>query len=284
MKNIGIVINKIKDKDGSILHHVETLVKKILGPKNIIIIDHFLDSANENYKTIDLLVVLGGDGTLLGVARRFSKSINAPILGVNIGNLGFLSSIEINELECALESIKNGDYKVEHRLMLDCFIEGLQENVIRVLNDVVIARGTLSRIAEYKIYINNDFYTSFKGDGIIVSTPVGSTAYSLSAGGPLITPDLEIIAIVPVCAHTPSAKPIMINGNSNISIIPDFDDEEIFITLDGQKSFKLDKENIVNIKRCNDSFKVIVFDKNNYFNMLRKKIFRTAGANESEVD
>ncbi|MDO4534828.1 MAG: NAD(+)/NADH kinase [Clostridium perfringens] len=283
MENIGIIINKIKDKDGTILEHVETLVKKILKPKNIIIIDHFLDNANESYKTIDLLIVLGGDGTLLGVARRFSKSIDAPILGVNIGNLGFLSSIEINELECALQSIKNETYKVEERLMLDCSIEGLQEDIVRVLNDVVIARGTLSRIAEYKIYINNDFYTSFKGDGIIVSTPVGSTAYSLSAGGPLITPDLEIIAIVPVCAHTASAKPIIIGGNSNISIIPDFDDEEIFITLDGQKSFKLDKENIVNIKKCNDSFKVIVFNKNNYFNMLRKKIFRTT-ANESEVD
>ncbi len=283
MENIGIIINKIKDKDGAILEHVETLVKKILRPENIIIIDHFLDSAKENYKTIDLLIVLGGDGTILGVARRFSKIINAPILGVNIGNLGFLSSIEINELECALKSIKEESYKIEERLMLDCSIEGLQEDVTRVLNDVVIARGTLSRIAEYKIYINNDFYTSFKGDGIIVSTPVGSTAYSLSAGGPLITPDLEIIAIVPVCAHTASAKPIIISGNSKISIIPDFDDEEIFITLDGQKSFKLDKGNVVNIKKCSDSFKVIVFNKNNYFNMLRKKIFRTT-ANESEVD
>lgn len=282
MKNVGIVINKIKDEDGLILNHVETLIRKILNPKNITIIDHFLDTAKEEYKCIDFLVVLGGDGTLLGVARRFSRFIDAPILGVNIGNLGFLSSIEINELEAALKAIKNNKYKVENRMMLECFIEGLDEPAFRFLNDAVIARGTLSRIAEYKVYINNDFYTSFKGDGIIVSTPVGSTAYSLSAGGPLITPDLEIIAIVPICAHTPSAKPIIINGNSNISIVPDFDDEEIFITIDGQKSFKLIKDNIVNIKKCNDSFKVIVFQKNNYFNMLRKKIFRTAKESEDE--
>lgn len=274
MEKIGIIINKIKDKDGVILNHVETSIKKILNPKNIMIIDHFSDTANEEYKKINLLVVLGGDGTLLGVARRFSRFISAPILGINIGNLGFLSSIEINELENALNAIKNKKYKVEDRLMLECYIEGLEENSYRLLNDVVIARGTLSRIAEYKIYINNDFYTSFKGDGIIISTPVGSTAYSLSAGGPLITPDLDIIAIVPICAHTPSAKPIMVNGNSNISIAPDFHEEEIFITIDGQKSFKLVKNNIVNIKRCSDSFKVIVFEKNNYFNMLRKKIFR----------
>lgn len=282
MENIGIIINKIKDEDGVILNHVETLVKKILNPKNITIIDHFLDAAKKEYKNIELLVVLGGDGTLLGVARRFSKFIDAPILGVNIGNLGFLSSIEINELEVALENIKNKEYKVEDRMMLECFIEGLEENIFRFLNDVVIARGTLSRIAEYKVYINNDFYTSFKGDGIIVSTPVGSTAYSLSAGGPLITPDLEIIAIVPICAHTPSTKPIIISGNSNISIVPDFDDEEIFMTVDGQKSFRLVKDNIVNIKKCSDNFKVVVFQKNNYFNMLRKKIFRIAKESEGE--
>lgn len=282
MNNIGIIINRIKDENGIILNHVETLVKKILNPKNITTIDHFLDTAKKEYKSIDLLIVLGGDGTLLGVARRFSKFIDAPILGVNIGNLGFLSSIEINELEVALKAIKNKEYKIESRMMLECFIEGLEETGFRFLNDAVIARGTLSRIAEYKVYINNDFYTSFKGDGIIVSTPVGSTAYSLSAGGPLITPDLEIIAIVPICAHTPSAKPIIINGNSDISIVPDFDDEEIFITIDGQKSFRLIKDNTVNIKKCSDSFKVIVFQKNNYFNMLRKKIFRTAKESEGE--
>lgn len=282
MNNIGIIINRIKDENGIILNHVETLVEKILNPKNITIIDHFLDETKQKYKSIDLLIVLGGDGTLLGVARRFSKFIDAPILGVNIGNLGFLSSIEINELEIALKAIKNKEYKVENRMMLECFIDGLEEKGFRFLNDVVLARGTLSRIAEYRVYINNDFYTSFKGDGIIVSTPVGSTAYSLSAGGPLITPDLEIIAIVPICAHTPSTKPIIISGSSNISIIPYFDDEEIFITIDGQKSFKLVKDNIVNIKKCSDSFKVIVFQKNNYFNMLRKKIFRTAKEREGE--
>ena len=181
MNNIGIIINRIKDENGIILNHVETLVEKILNPKNITIIDHFLDEAKQKYKSIDLLIVLGGDGTLLGVARRFSKFIDAPILGVNIGNLGFLSSIEINELEIALKAIKNKEYKVENRMMLECFIDGLEEKGFRFLNDVVLARGTLSRIAEYRVYINNDFYTSFKGDGIIVSTPVGSTAYSLSA-------------------------------------------------------------------------------------------------------
>lgn len=282
MDNIGVIINKSKDELGTMLKTIIEKIKAHLLPKEIIIIDQYDNPCLNNCTEIDLLIVLGGDGTLLGVAREFSSKIKAPILGVNIGNLGFMSSIESNEIEEALINIKYGKYYIENRMMLNCDIAELETYNNRALNDIVVARGTLSRMTEYKIFIDGELYSSFKGDGVIVSTPVGSTAYSFSAGGPLITPNLKIISIVPICAHTLNAKPIIVSGDSNICILPSFKDEDIFVTIDGQKSLKLNKKSRVEINRCTDEFKIVVFDKKNYFKMLRKKIF--SGREECEGD
>ena len=273
MGNIGIIINKSKDGYKSILDMVREKVKMYLRPKQIFLIDQYENIKQGEYENIELLIVLGGDGTLLGVAREFSDKIKAPILGVNIGNLGFLSSIEINELDNALIKISKGLYKVESKMMLQCSIKGNNNIFNRALNDVVVAKGTLSRIIEYKVYVDNVFYSSFKADGIIISTPVGSTAYSFSAGGPLIMPNIKIISIIPICAHTPNARSIIVSGESMVEIIPNIDKEDIFVTVDGQKSLQLNKGNIITIEQCKDSFNIIVFEENNYFKMLRKKIF-----------
>ncbi|MGL5244721.1 MAG: NAD(+)/NADH kinase, partial [Sarcina sp.] len=237
------------------------------------IIEQFEANLKEEWNFIDLLIVLGGDGTLLGVARQFSHIVKAPILGVNIGNLGFMSSIERNELDKALLKIKQNEYKIEKRMMLYCNLEGIENFNSKALNDIVLARGTLSRMTKYKIFIDGNLYTTFNGDGVIVSTPVGSTAYSFSAGGPLIAPNLKTISIVPICAHTPGIRPLVVSSESNVEILPEIKEEEIFLTIDGQKSIKVNKGSSVKIKESVDSFNIIVFNNKNYFKVLRKKIF-----------
>lgn len=276
MENVGVIINKYKDKNGVILKEVTDKIHKYLGNCNIVVIDQYDNRLRDEFKKIDLLIVLGGDGTLLGVAREFSDKISAPILGVNIGNLGFISSIESSELDDALIKINLGNYDVDKRMMFSCKVEGIDTDITRVLNDVVVARGTLSRMIEYRVLVDNKLYSSFKGDGVIVSTPVGSTAYSFSAGGPLIMPNLEIISIVPICAHTPNARPIIVSGNSIVEIIPNLDKEDIYVTFDGQKSLQLSKGHSVKIQKCENNFNIVVFDKQNYFKTIRKKIFGKA--------
>ena len=273
MNNIGIIINRIKDENGIILNHVETLVEKILNPKNITIIDHFLDEAKQKYKSIDLLIVLGGDGTLLGVARRFSKFIDAPILGVNIGNLGFLSSIEIQDFSEALKKIKNGQYIIQNRILLECTMLNQDDNDKgKALNDVVIARGTLSRMAKFEVFIDNKLYYRFKGDGLIVSTPTGSTGYSFSAGGPFIYPDVDVIILTPICPHTRGMQPIVLKSSSEILIKAENYNGEIYLTFDGQEAKQINDNTSIIIKKAKQIAKILLFDNYDYFNVLRKKI------------
>lgn len=274
MKNIGIIINKEKDKEKKILNLVLLKIREYLKPEEIIIIDQFYKGDFKELINLDILIVLGGDGTILGVARKFSKYINAPILGINIGNLGFLVTAEINELEEALIKIKEGKYKIEERMLLLCEIEGADFKEERALNDIVVARGTLSRMTKYEVFINGELYATFKGDGVIISTPVGSTAYSFSAGGPLIMPDLQIISIVPICPHTPNSRPMIIDGNNEVRVKPLIHEADVFVTIDGQKALKLEKHNEVLIKKAKEFFRIISFDNKSYFKVLRKKLFK----------
>ena len=274
MRNIGIIINKEKDKENKILNLVILKVKEYLNPDEIKVIDQFYKGDYKDLMSLDLLIVLGGDGTLLGVARKFSTVIYTPILGINIGNLGFLVTAEISELDEALYRIKVGDYKVEERMLLSCTIEGVTCLEERALNDIVVARGTLSRMAQYEVFINDELYATFKGDGVIISTPVGSTAYSFSAGGPLIMPDLQIVSIVPICPHTPNSRPMIIDGNNKVRVKPLINESDVFVTIDGQKALKLEKHNEVLIKKAKEFFRIISFDNKSYFKVLRKKLFK----------
>lgn len=272
MKKVGILINKTKDKTGEIEKLVIEKTNKYLRPDEIFVMDHLDLNSNRDFANLDIIMVLGGDGTLLGTARNYAHKIECPILGINIGNLGFISSIELSELDLALKSISDGEYGIEKRIMIKSLINGQEFEGNRALNDIVIARGTLSRMTKYDVYVNNEKYTSFNGDGIIISTPVGSTAYSLSAGGPLISPDLNLISIVPICSHNLNSKPLIVNENSEITIIPAIE-EKIYLTIDGQKSLKLKNDDEIKIKKSEVIFKVISFKEKKYFEILRKKIF-----------
>jgi NAD+ kinase len=282
MNIIGIAINPSKDNDNKILNMVIKKFKEKFKLKDIVIFSSF-DIENQNLTNIDLLVVLGGDGTLLGIARSLNESFDAPILGINIGNLGFLSSVDISDIDHALDKLEKGEFKVVNRMMLKCEVESTEnKEELNALNDVVIARGTLSRMVRFKIFVDGKIYSNFKGDGLLVSTPTGSTAYSFSAGGPIIYPDLELITITPICAHTKSMQTIVLKSDSIIEIYAYSDEEKVYLTVDGQKAVKVKNETSVKVKKNERSIKLLLFDDYDYFKVLRGKILNNSKEGDGE--
>lgn len=282
MKRIGIAVNPKKDIKNEVLDMVRAKLNKNFKLEKLIIFNSF-EAENQKFENeLDLIIVLGGDGTLLNVAREVSKKGNIPILGINIGNLGFLSSTEISTIDEALFKLKSKEYSIEKRMMLECFIDEDKEDREIALNDIVVSRGTLSRIVRFEVYVDKKLYTTFKGDGIIVSTPTGSSAYSLSAGGPLIYPSLELITITPICSHTKGMQTIILSGDSLVEIVPENGEEDIYLTVDGQKASKIEQKTIIKVCRAKENTSVVLFDDYDYFKVLRSKILNNSDECDGE--
>ena len=273
MKNIVVALNPSKDKDGKILSLVMSQITTVFKHSKVIVLNSYEMNKYRFQDKLDLLIVLGGDGTLLGVARDINGKYDVPILGVNIGNLGFLSSIEIQDFSEALKKIKNGQYIIQNRILLECTMLNQDDNDKgKALNDVVIARGTLSRMAKFEVFIDNKLYYRFKGDGLIVSTPTGSTGYSFSAGGPFIYPDVDVILLTPICPHTRGMQPIVLKSSSEILIKAENYNGEIYLTFDGQEAKQINDNTSIIIKKAKQIAKILLFDNYDYFNVLRQKI------------
>ena len=273
MKNIVVALNPSKDKDGKILSLVMSQITTVFKHSKVIVLNSYEMNKYRFQDKLDLLIVLGGDGTLLGVARDINGKYDVPILGVNIGNLGFLSSIEIQDFSEALKKIKNGQYIIQNRILLECTMLNQDDNDKgEALNDVVIARGTLSRMAKFEVFIDNKLYYRFKGDGLIVSTPTGSTGYSFSAGGPFIYPDVDVIILTPICPHTRGMQPIVLKSSSEILIKAENYNGEIYLTFDGQEAKQINDNTSIIIKKAKQIAKILLFDNYDYFNVLRQKI------------
>lgn len=272
MKNIGININTEKDSKGAILDAIKRNIKSTIADSNITIFENTLGLNKKSVEKLDFIISLGGDGTLLGTAREISK-YSVPIMGVNIGNLGFLTEVESSDFYYAIKSISQGNYKIEERIMLECTIEsGNTSKKYICLNDVVLSKGALSRMAKYEIFIDDKFYSSFTADGVIVSTPTGSTAYSLSAGGPIMYPDLKLMSITPICPHSLGIRTMVIDGKSMVNINLKKKYESIFLTVDGQQSQELKEDDKVTVSMSGDVCKLIKLDNYDYFDILRRKI------------
>jgi NAD+ kinase len=222
---------------------------------------------------VDLMLVLGGDGTMIATARTIGDR-EVPVLGINYGGLGYLAEFRIEELYNALESILAGNYRLDKRVMLD--VELLRDNEPprnnRVLNDVVINKAALARIIEIETYFNHQFVNSFRADGLIVSTPTGSTAYNLSAGGPVIFPSMNCVVITPICPFTLSNRPIVVPDDAEIELLLKTDHEEVALTLDGQVGFSLAVADRVVIRKSRTMFNLIQPSNRNYFDVLRDKL------------
>jgi NAD+ kinase len=224
-------------------------------------------------KNVDLMLVLGGDGTMIATARMIGDA-EVPVVGVNYGGLGYLAEFRIEEMYTALEAILPGNYRLEKREMLDVQLKRGSETVTRnrVLNDVVINKSALARIIEIEAYFDEMFVNSFRADGLIVSTPTGSTAYNLSAGGPVIFPSMNAVVITPICPFTLSNRPIVVPDDTPIELRLKTDKEEVALTLDGQVGFPLLAEDRIIIRKSRTTFNLIQPPNRNYFDVLRTKL------------
>jgi NAD+ kinase len=223
--------------------------------------------------SVDLILVLGGDGTMISTARMIGD-YEVPVLGVNYGGLGYLAEFRIEELYLGLESILSGNYRLDRRVMLHVDLERGESPIAvnRVLNDVVINKSALARIVEIDVFLNQLFVNSFRADGLIISTPTGSTAYNLSAGGPVIFPSMNAIVITPICPFTLSNRPIVVPDDAIIELRLKTDQEEVALTLDGQVGFPLKVDDRVVIRKSNTTFNLIQPSNRNYFDVLRDKL------------
>lgn len=221
----------------------------------------------------EVIVVFGGDGTLLSAARHYGQQ-GTPILGVNVGGLGFLTAIGLEKLYPILERVIQRDFVVEERMQLLGTLIRQGEKVCEqsVLNDVVINKGALARIVEFKTYIDSEYLTTYRADGLIVSTPTGSTAYTLGAGGPIVFPTLENIILIPICPFTLTNRPLILPDNFVITVVLDDRSRDVYLTFDGQLGVALQPKDVVEIRKCPQSIRLIKSPYKSYFEILRTKL------------
>jgi NAD+ kinase len=221
----------------------------------------------------DFVVVLGGDGTMLSVARLIGEK-GIPILGVNIGGLGFLTTVHKEDIFEILEKVIGGQCSVEERMMLTACVLRHSECIAEylVVNDVVVNKGALARIIDLETYIDNDYIATFKADGLIVATPTGSTAYALSAGGPIVYPTLSSIILAPICPHTLTNRPIVLPDDVHVDIILKSMNEDVFLTIDGQVGFSLRQNDMVQVRKSAFTARFFIPCERDYFSILRTKL------------
>ncbi|HOJ09097.1 MAG TPA: NAD(+)/NADH kinase [Clostridiales bacterium] len=297
MKNIGVIVNR--DRDVELIYTrilAENLcnagiyalflseVVDMMGLENKYIIKK--DNEKEILKEAEMVVSLGGDGTFLKAARKvYRKSL--PILGINLGNLGFLTEVERNEIKDAVDCLTSGKYTIEERMMLEASIIRNDKVIAKdtALNDIVISRGALSRILHVKTYINDVFVDMFPGDGLIVSSPTGSTAYSLSAGGPIVEPDIDLVIVSPICPHILYSRSIITAGDRKVRALIDEDyHHKAMVTVDGQKGYEVRGGDIIDVQKSTYTIKLIRINPKNFYNILRSKIyFRGERLKKNEV-
>lgn len=225
----------------------------------------------------DIALSLGGDGTLLGVCRRYG-AMAVPVCGVNIGTLGFMADIEPDELELKLQKILDGNYYVERRLLLAGFVKSSDDKAERFLahaiNDVVITKGGVARMLHLGLSINKSHLVDYKADGVIVATPTGSTAYSLSAGGPIMNPTIRALLVTPICAHTFNMRPLVVGEDDAVNIKIAAIHQDIIVTFDGQESFRLLPGDEITVVKSNVQAGIVKFEDKDYYQILRTKLWK----------
>lgn len=290
MKKILVIPNRFKDEnltmtkeiiqwlvDRDLIVHLphefcqkETLIDK---ESNQYLVSHCL-TEQADLSEIDYGIVLGGDGTIIAASREY-VDYDIPLVGINLGNLGFLAEVEVANWKHILETFYQNDFTIDERMIVEaCIKDG--PNLGKAVNDIVITRQSISRMISYDVYVNGGYVNSYRADGVIVSTPTGSTAYNLSAGGPILSPTTESIVLTPICPHSLKARSIVLSADDEVYI--SFDSprnkhvNDLLITMDGQEVSHLNKGDTIRVKRYKNKVKLLKVTDNSFFDILRAKL------------
>jgi len=281
MKNIGIITNSDKDAGFAYTNMLIDSIKKFGGQAILPTssLSNGMEGLDNEVKEIcckcDLIICLGGDGTFIKTART-AYLYNLPILGINLGSLGFLTDIEKGEIDKAVENIFQNNFNIEERMMLlsKIYKDGklFAEDV--AINDVSISRAGILRILHLSTYIDENFFDMFPGDGIVVATPTGSTAYSMSAGGPIAEPTSKLIIVTPICPHLLYSRSFVASDERKIRIcVSDGFEHKALVTVDGQKNYEITGGDYIEIEKAPSTVKILKIHSKNFFTVLRNKIY-----------
>ena len=245
----------------------------LLRKKGTVLEDGLDPAADLTGLAADIAMVFGGDGAMLTAARRLDTNA-IPVVGVNLGKLGFLTELDESELEQPVDCLLAGECQVVEQMMLECRIarDGEELGRYRALNDVVVSRGMLSRLIGIRLTVDGQYATTYNGDGLILSTPVGSTAHSLSAGGPILEPELDAFIVTPICPHTLSNRPLVISARRMLEMNTESRGLPVGLTVDGQVQVELTDGDTVTVCRAEPGLKLIKPGIRSYFNVLREKL------------
>lgn len=268
MEKFYIITNYTKDDDYAITTRIRKCIESY--EKTCILCE------KEDYENlrdemipedIDCVLVIGGDGTFIQASRKlFGREI--PMLGINMGTLGYLTEVEVQNVESAIKQLVEGDYTIENRMML----YGSASHNIRdvALNDIVVTRRGHLRVIQFNLYVNGEFLNSYKADGIIVSTPTGSTAYNLSAGGPIAAPETRVIIMTPICAHSTNSRPVILPDTSHIEVRIESENE--IVAFDGERIVRLQPGDVVKVRRANEMTTFVKLRASSFLETLREKM------------
>ena len=279
MKNIGIVVKRNRPEAVALARRLVTWLRRkrraVLLDAEAAVLLGLEDGVEkrELMRRADLVIVLGGDGTLLSVARH-SGVRPVPVLGINLGGLGFLTDVRPEEAFEALNRVFAGHYRLEHRSMLAAAVlrGGRAVRRFQALNDVVINKGALARILDLETSVDGAALCTYKADGLIFSTPTGSTAYSLSAGGAIVEPSVAVLLVSPICPHTLTQRPIVLPERARVRVAVRSPDEEVVLTVDGQEGMKIANDDVVEVRRSPNRVSLVRSPTHSFFDLLRTKL------------
>ena len=274
MKHFLIVTNDGKDKEYKVTNHVKSLLEQA-GKKCVLCEkDEKKQIVRESIpEDLDCAIVIGGDGSFIEAARVLEER-DLPILGINMGTLGYLTEVELNHIDEALEKVVNGEYSLEKRMMLEGIFQNGESNV--ALNDIVVSRKGALRVIHFRLFVNGELLNSYKSDGIILSTPTGSTAYNLSAGGPIVEPTATLIVITPICSHALNTSSIVLSGEDEIMIEigegRNGSVEEVSVAFDGADMVTLFTGDRMRIHKACACTKIMKLSKVSFLEIMRRKM------------